>query len=129
SFTVTSVALIKPTRFLAIFTYCIILRKPLDISDKLLFNSSPSYTFFTVNVRNNQRTVGFCLITSATTFCDWMPCFIALLQLHIGQSLDLQNHTRYNFLSPVSRFCLYSNISAQSFTLSALLNSRICRSS
>src|SRR5699024_11490814 len=58
-----------------------------------------------------------------------MPCFIALLQLHIGQSLDLQNHTRYNFLSPVSRFCLYSNISAQSFTLSAFLNSRICRSS
>src|SRR5688500_20368001 len=58
-----------------------------------------------------------------------MPCFIALLQLHIGQSLDLQNHTRYNFLSPVSRFCLYSNISAQSFTLSAFLNSRIRRSS
>src|SRR5699024_10075597 len=58
-----------------------------------------------------------------------MPCFIALLQLHIGQSLDLQNHTRYNFLSPVSRFCLYSNISAQSFTLSAFLNSRICRRS
>src|SRR5699024_2374307 len=57
-----------------------------------------------------------------------MPCFIALLQLHIGQSLDLQNHTRYNFLSPVSRFCLYSNISAQSFTLSAFLYSRICRS-
>src|SRR5699024_1766546 len=55
-----------------------------------------------------------------------MPCFIALLQLHIGQSLDLQNHTRYNFLSPVSRFCLYSNISAQSFTLSAVLNSRLC---
>src|SRR5699024_9374749 len=58
-----------------------------------------------------------------------MPCFIALLQLHIGQSLDLQNHTRYNFLSPVSRFCLYSNISAQSFTLSAFLNSRIFSSS
>src|SRR5699024_12817805 len=58
-----------------------------------------------------------------------MPCFIALLQLHIGQSLDLQNHTRYNFLSAVSRFCLYSNVSAQSFTLSAFLTSRICRRS
>src|SRR5699024_12858378 len=94
SFTVTSVALIKPTRFLAIFTYCIIIRKPLDISDKLLFNSSPSYTFFTVNVRNNQRTVGFGLITSATTFCDCIPSYITLLQLHIEQSLVLEHQTR-----------------------------------
>src|SRR5699024_5735997 len=58
-----------------------------------------------------------------------MPCFIALLQLHIGQSLDLQNHTRYNLLSPVSRFCLYSNISSQSFTLSPFSTSRKCRRS
>src|SRR5699024_12224478 len=101
-FTVTSAARIKRTAFLLIFLYFIIRLKPFDISDKLLFNSVPSYTFLTVNVRKSRRTFGFCLITSATTFCDLLPCIIALLQLHIGHNRDLQNHTRYNVFSPVS---------------------------
>src|SRR5699024_1957187 len=82
-----------------------------------------------VNVRKSQRTVGFCLITSATTFCDWIPCFIALLQWHIGHRRDLQNQTRYNVLPPVSSLPLYSSTSAPSFTLSAFLTSRICKCS
>src|SRR5699024_1042914 len=111
------------------FLYFFIRLKPFYISDRFLFNSVPSLTFLTVNVRKSQRTVGFCLITSATTFCDSIPCFIALLQLHIGHNRDLQNHTRYNVFSPVSQLTLYSSTSAQSFTRSAFLNSRICKSS
>src|SRR5699024_10049682 len=54
---------------------------------------------------------------------------MTLLQLYIAYNSDLQYHTRYNVFSPVSYLTLYSSTSAQSFTRSAFLNSRICKSS
>src|SRR5699024_12059325 len=124
-----SAARIKPTKCLLVFLYFIIRLKSFGISVKLLFISVQSLIFLTVHVRQSLRTVGFCLITSATTFCDRIPCFIALLQLHIGHNRDLQHHTRYNVFSPVSTHTLYSSTSAQSNTRSAFLNSIICKSS
>ncbi len=44
-----------------------------------------------------------------------------LLQLHIGQRDDLQNHTLYNYVSDVCLSILDSKTSAQAFTRSAFL--------
>src|SRR5699024_5955200 len=56
-------------------------------------------------------------------------CFISLFYLHIGYNRYFQCRTRYFVFSPVSYLTLYSSTSAQSFTRSAFLNSRICKSS